>query len=185
MLGSTATIIMPPFQIAYSQNSTSTSTTPVNNGALEPAIISGQFIVSYKDPGELAQAGMAADDPNTVLTESLEAQGIDASINKSLPALNSAVVNVELPPESALAGQAAGDQQGAVDLVVRQLEQNPVVESAQADMKMSAIEPILNPNVTALSIQTIPSGIDRVDGETIPQSLETSNADIADSRHWR
>jgi subtilisin family serine protease len=182
MVGSTATIITSPFQIALAQNATSTTTT-ATTGPEELAIIPGQFIVSFKDPAELSQGGMSAAasvNPAPVLTESLESQGITASINKSLPALNAAVVNIELSPQSNVAGAAAGDEQAATDLVIKQLEQNPVVESAQADMKMTAIPPIaVNPNATASAIQARPSGIDRIDGENIPPLVETSNADIA------
>lgn len=156
MLGSSSTITVSPLQLVYSQNTLSTSTTVVNSSALEPKNILGQFIVTYKDPGELAQAGVPVDDPNTVLTQSLEAQGIDTSINKSLPALNTAVVNLEVPAESVLAGQVAGEELASIDSVVQLLEQNPIVESAQADMKMSAIKPITNPNVTISSAQATP-----------------------------
>jgi subtilisin family serine protease len=176
---------MSLLQIAMAQNATSsnlvdtTNAAGVNATAREPAIIPGKFIAKLEDPAELAGMGIAARDPGSALTADLKSEGFDANVTRVLAGTNTLVMQIEPSPGSELAGVAAVDQAEITETIEQILEENPLVESAQADMFLTIPRPITSANTSTTSTQTIPLGVDRVDSELPLSEFDIVNADIA------
>jgi subtilisin len=189
ILGATLSLTISSVSSAFSQTgpsldanagSATTRNESLSNESLELAIVPNQYIVKFKDPGEMALAGVAIDDPASGLIQDLETQGIEVNISRTLSGLNTAVVNIS-PPAAAAGFTGVEGEEPTPDEVVKLLEQNPLVDSAQVDMKMTGIKPIIGSNASASSSallpQMIPSGINRIDAASFSGS-DTINADI-------
>jgi subtilisin family serine protease len=172
-------------------NSNVTST---NKKTPDLAIVPGKYIAKLKDTSELdSMGGLAASDPVSALTTDLESQGLTANVSSILTGTNTVFLEIEPSSDSQLAGLAPdADRQNITKAIEQILQDNPLVESAQADMAMTIPRPITNPNGSATSTgtipfvventtstQNIPSGVDRVDSEVPLTELDVVNADIA------
>jgi subtilisin family serine protease len=175
-----------PMQFSWGQNITTTNetnnsnTNPMNTLPTETAVIPDKFIVKLKEPSSLGGAAFSISDPISEVTTDIEGQGFDANVNRSLYGLNTFVLDIKPSENNMFSGASFQDNISSVPSVIENiLEENPLVESAQADMLMTIPEPILNTSDVKTSTQTIPRGIDRIDAEAANLSIESTNADIA------
>ena len=163
-------------QMVAAQNTTSTNVIPTSKPEL--AIVPGNFIANLKDTSEFG--GLAASDPVSTLIQDLEQQGLNASVSSVIERPNAATVLLQIEPsesaDSPFAGAAAADVTKEIEQI---LKQNPLVESAQADMAMKIPKPLVKPNNTVSSTQITPTGVDRVDSEKPLSDIDIVNADIA------
>lgn len=184
IIGSPITLMPMQFSLGQnntiSNNSNTSNTTSVSTPPTETAVIPGKYIVKLKDPSALGGAALSISDPISAVTTDIEDQGFDASVNRSLLGLNTYVLDIAPSENGSFSGASLPDNSSIVSSVVENiLEENPLVESAQADMLMTIPEPISNTSDFRTSTQTIPRGIDRIDAEATNKSLQSANADIA------
>lgn len=168
------------------QNTTSnvtdtTNMTGMNKTPPELAIIPNSFIAKIsKDESE--SAGVSAIEAIEQVTDDVNSQGYIANVTRTFPAISTYVLEITPSPTGPHAGAAAEvDPEESAKAIEQILRDNPLVESAQANMKMTIPEPITSTNASSssTSTQTIPTGVDRVDSDLPLSKIDVVNADIA------
>jgi hypothetical protein len=152
ILTATISIITIPLQIVMAQNITScitdaTNLTGINKALPELAIIPNSFIIKIKDPSELG--GVSFTDAIEQIVEDLESKGYNLTVTNTFPALITYVIEIEHSLTDPHTGASTEvDPQEYAKTVEQILKQNLLIESAQANMKMTIPKPITNTNAS-------------------------------------